>query len=170
MSSIHVCALSRISETAEAIGAKTLVTLINVNTKVERPARIAPDNHLFIGMSDILKPEDGHILPSETHVEQLLDFVCYWDRQAPLLIHCYAGVSRSTAAAFISTCALKPDMDEMALALLIRHRSPTATPNAKLVEIADRSLGRNGRMRDAIQVIGRGADCFEGVPFKLEVG
>jgi predicted protein tyrosine phosphatase len=170
MSSIHVCALSRISETAEAIGATSLVTLINVNTKVERPACITPENHLFIGMSDITTHQDGHILPAETHVEQLLDFARSWDRRAPLLIHCYAGVSRSTAAAFIAACALKPERDESELAELIRQRSPTATPNAKLIEIADQILGRRGRMSAAIDAIGRGSDCFEGVPFSLEVG
>ena len=169
MSFIHVCALSRIAETADAIGAKSLVTLINVNTKVERPACIAPENHLFIGMSDITAHQEGHILPAETHVLHLLDFARAWNRRAPLLIHCYAGVSRSTAAAFIAACALKPEQDEAELAQLIRQRSPTATPNAKLVEIADQILNRNGRMSAAIEAIGRGADCFEGVPFRMEI-
>jgi len=170
VSSIHVCALSRIAETAEAIGAASLVTLINVNTKIERPACIAPENHLFIGMSDITTHQDGHILPAHAHVLQLLEFARAWNRRAPLLIHCYAGVSRSTAAAFIAACALTPDRNEAELAQLIRQRSPTATPNARLVEIADQILSRHGRMSAAIAAIGRGADCFEGVPFGVDVG
>lgn len=170
MSSIHVCALSRISQTAEEIGAGSLVTLINVGTPLTRPSVIAPERHLFIGMSDILADQDGHILPADTHVQALLTFVRAWNRAQPLLIHCYAGVSRSTAAAFVSACALMPERDEAELAQLIRERSPSATPNLKFVSIADAVLGREGRMIAAIEAIGRGEDCFEGVPFRLEVG
>lgn len=170
MPDIHVCPLSRIEEIAAASGAKTLLTLINAKTTVTRPRSIAPERHLFIGVSDIVDPLDGHILPAEAHVAQVLDFAGAWDRVAPLLIHCWAGVSRSTAAAFMSACALKPEADEAALAREIRLRSPTATPNARLVAIADDMLGRKGRMVDAVRAIGRGVDCFEGAPFHLEIG
>ncbi len=72
------------------------VTLINASTVVERPATIATDRHLFIGVSDITAAMDGHILPAEDHVGRLLGFVKGWDRQHPLVIHCWAGISRST--------------------------------------------------------------------------
>ncbi len=169
MSSIHVCALSRIETTAPAIGARSLISLINAQTPVPRPACVPEDRHLFLGVSDITQPLDGHILPGEDHVRALLAFVRAWDRAAPLLIHCYAGVSRSTAAAFVAACALAPERDERALARLIRARSPTATPNIRLVETADRLLRRGGRMTDAVAEIGRGADCFEGAPFSLSM-
>ena len=87
----------------------------------------------------------------------------------PVLIHCYAGVSRSTAAAFIAACALNPTRDEAEIARAIRAASPTATPNARLVAIGDSMLERGGRMSAAIEGIGRGEECFEGVPFALEL-
>ena len=31
-------------------------------------------------------------------------------------------------------------------------------------------LGRQGRMVEAVQSIGRGAEAFEGVPFALDIG
>ena len=170
MPDIHVCPLSRIHDLTEATGARTLVTLINVNTPVKRPPSIEAARHLYIGVSDIVDALDGHVLPAEAHVGRLLGFVRDWDRAAPLLIHCWAGVSRSTAAAFISACLLRPERDEAEFARLIRERSPTATPNAKLVALADDMLNRRGRMVDAVRAIGRGADCFEGVPFRLEIG
>jgi predicted protein tyrosine phosphatase len=169
MPAIHVCALSRIETTAHAIGARSMVSLINAQTPVPRPACVPAENHLFIGLSDITEPRDGHILPGEDHVRDLLAFARAWDRAAPLLIHCYAGVSRSTAAAYIAACALRPELDERALARLLRERSPTATPNIRLVETADRLLRRGGRMAMAIAEIGRGADCFEGAPFSLSM-
>ena len=109
------------------------------------------------------------MLPVEMHVHALLDFVRMWDRAQPLLIHCYAGVSRSTAAAYAAACALTATRDEPKLAGQLRQLSPTATPNARIVALADDLLGRGGRMIAAIERIGRGAECFEGVPFRWEI-
>jgi predicted protein tyrosine phosphatase len=96
-------------------------------------------------------------------------FVGRWDQAAPLLIHCFAGVSRSTAAAFIAACAVIPHRDEAEIALAVRRNSPTATPNPRLVALADKMLGRKGRMIAAIARIGRGVECSEAIPFALEL-
>jgi predicted protein tyrosine phosphatase len=170
MPRIHVCSLALIGETVEETGARSLVTLLNSGTRVVRPKPIAPERHLYIGVADIVEDAPGHILPADSHVRELLDFVGSWDRAAPLLIHCFAGVSRSTAAAFISVCALAPRRDEAEIAQALRAASPTATPNPRLVALADAVLGRAGRMSRAIEEIGRGQECFEGAPFALEIG
>jgi predicted protein tyrosine phosphatase len=169
MPSIHVCSLSRLHDTVRAVDASHVVTLINVNTVVERPPTVGEDRHLFIGVSDITAPMDGHITPGEEHVGRLMRFVSAWDQARPMVIHCWAGVSRSTAAAFISACMLRPDRDEAEIAREIRRLSPSATPNARLVALADAALRRDGRMSAAVEAIGRGADCFEGTPFVLNV-
>ncbi len=168
MPSLHVSSLSRLHETVAATKARHVVTLINVNTVVERPSSILPDRHLFIGVSDIVDAMDGHIVPGEEHVLRLMEFVKRWDRSSPLVIHCWAGISRSTAAAFITVCTLDPSRDEFELAKTLRSASPSATPNARLVAIADRILERDGRMVAAIAGIGRGADAFEGTPFCIQ--
>jgi predicted protein tyrosine phosphatase len=169
MPRIHVCSLLRVEEIVRESGARTLVTLIDSGMPVARPAAIAAGNHLFVGISDIIEPIDGHVLPRATHIEEFLSFVRRWDRSAPIVIHCYAGVSRSTAAAFIAACALAPERSEQDFATRIRHASPTATPNQRLVALADAALARNGRMVAAIDAIGRGVDCCEGVPFALDL-
>ncbi|MFN3497261.1 MAG: tyrosine phosphatase family protein, partial [Pannonibacter indicus] len=128
---------------------------------------IAADNHLVLGFNDIVDPVEGLVPPGEVHVSSLLGFVQDWDKSAPLVIHCWAGISRSTAGAFITACALTPDADEAELASVLRARAPSATPNARLVAIADRMLARDGRMIEAIRAIGRGADAFEGTPFEM---
>lgn len=170
MPRIHVCALSKIEETVRDSGARSMVTLINPAYQVARPSAIEPARHLHISVSDIVEPMDGHVAPDVAHVMSLLSFVRAWDRADPLLIHCYAGVSRSTAAAYVAACALRPERCEIETAQILRALSPTATPNARIVAIADDLLGRNGRMTRAIADIGRGADCFEGVAFSLEIG
>lgn len=171
MPAIHVCSLARLPATVAEVGASHIATLINSATVVERPASIAPDRHLFLGMSDITAPLDGHVLPEAAHIERLLAFIDDWgrDRAQPLVIHCWAGVSRSTAAAFIGACMLAPDTPEDVWAQQVRERSPTATPNALLVRLADDLLARRGRMVDAIARIGRGAECSEGAPFRLDL-
>jgi predicted protein tyrosine phosphatase len=108
-------------------------------------------------------------LPGAAHLERLLGFVRAWNRAEPMVIHCFAGVSRSTAAAYIAACALEPGRDEFVLAKAIRAASPTASPNSRLVALADEALGRRGRMNEAIATIGRGEVCFEGTPFTLEL-
>ncbi len=170
MPRIHVCSLALIGETVERTGARSLVTLLNPDTPVVRPLAIAPERHLYIGVADIIEESPGHVLPAHSHLRELLEFVAAWDREAPLLIHCFAGVSRSTAAAYVSACALAPQRDEAEIAQVLRAASPTATPNALLVALADAALGREGRMRRAIESIGRGAECSEGIPFALEIG
>ncbi|TCR61233.1 tyrosine phosphatase family protein [Bosea sp. BK604] len=169
MPTLHVSSLSKLHETVAAVRASHVVTLINANTVVERPLGISAERHLFIGMSDIVAPMDGHILPGEEHVDRLLRFVREWDCAAPIVIHCWAGISRSTAAAYITACALRPDRDEAEIALALRGASPSATPNARLVAIADQILRRGGRMKQAIESIGRGADAFECTPFRVDL-
>ncbi len=166
---IHVCSLSRLHDTVEETGARHIVTLINEGTPVARPRSVEAGNHLFLGMNDIVQPLEGYIAPGEEHVGQLLRFVQRWDRANPLVVHCWAGISRSTAAAFVTVCALNPRRDEDMLATRIREMSPEATPNLRIVTIADRLLGREGRMVRAIEGIGRGREAYEGPPFRLDL-
>ncbi len=169
MPRLHVCSLAQVGDTVARTGARSLVSLLSPETAIPRPTDIAPERHLHLAVSDIVVPVPGQVLPERTHLDEFLGFVLAWDRAEPMVIHCWAGVSRSTAAAYIAACALKPERDEFAIARALRAASPTATPNARLVALADSALSRNGRMNDAIAEIGRGEECFEGTPFTLEL-
>jgi predicted protein tyrosine phosphatase len=164
---IYVAPLSRVESTIAEAGVGHLVTLINGETPVARPDCIPPDRHLKLAMNDICEPQPGLVCPTGVHVQTLVEFALDWDRQQPLLIHCWAGISRSTAAAFISLCALNPDTDERKLAVALREASPTAYPNRRLVALADETLGRGGRMMAAVESIGRGEFAEEGRVFSL---
>jgi predicted protein tyrosine phosphatase len=166
---IHVCSLARLHDTVEETKASHIVTLLKDRHLISRPNGIAADRHLILGLDDICEPIDGFVCPAEEHVTDLIDFVRGWDRDAPMVVHCYAGISRSTAGAFISACALNPRRDEATIAWSIRHASPTAMPNRRLVSLADRLLGREGRMLAAIEAIGPGIGAFEGHPFRLDL-
>lgn len=169
MPHVHVCPLSQIEATVNASGASHLVSLINHDTPVPRPASISAKNHLFLGINDIVQPTDGLIAPAEEHVRELVAFVSDWDRRRPMVVHCFAGISRSTAAAFITVCALKPERSEADIARRMRAASLIAYPNARLVAFGDHVLGRGGRMVAAIEAIGRGEMAYENTPFALAV-
>jgi predicted protein tyrosine phosphatase len=166
---IHVCSLARLHDTVAQTRASHVVTLLRTVDLVERPRSVAAGNHLILGMDDISVPIDGYTHPAEEHVVELVDFVRRWDRRAPLVVHCYAGISRSTAGAFVTACALNPTRDETQIAWAMRRASRTATPNARIVAIADRLLQRKGRMVRAVETIGSGASAFEGEPFRLDL-
>ena len=166
---LYVCPLTKVVETVRATGARSLVTILTAGAASARPSEIAPPRHLRLAVSDIDVPTDGHVLPGAEHIERLLAFLHDWDRAQPLVIHCYAGVSRSPAAAFIGACALSPARCELEIARALRRASPHATPNRRFVALADRMLARQGRMIEAVTSIGRGADCFESKPFAMEL-
>jgi predicted protein tyrosine phosphatase len=166
---IHVCSLARLHSTVETTGARHVVTLLGVEDRIDRPHGVTEGNHLFLRMHDISEPRDGHVAPGAAHVQNLVTFVRGWDRTAPLVVHCWAGISRSTAAAFVTVCTLNPNRDEREIAWAIRRASPTATPNSRIVTFADSMLNRRGRMVAAIEEIGRGTLAEEGVPFRLDL-
>jgi predicted protein tyrosine phosphatase len=166
---IHVCSLAALPDTVKATGASHVLTVMANVDQVQRPESVLPANHLKVQMDDITEQIDGFVAPCDLHIEQVLNFVRGWDRDAPLVVHCYAGISRSTASAFAAVCALNPDRDETEIAKKIRAASPIASPNRRIVGLADRALGRNGRMLRALDEMGPGAMMVEGRPFVIEL-
>ena len=166
---IHVCSLARLHDTVRDTGARHIVTLIKDVSLVHRPATIAAENHLLLDMDDIVDQIDGYVAPAEEHVGDLLRFVRRWDRSTPLVVHCYAGISRSTAGAFVTACALNPNRNEAMIARAIRDASPTAAPNLRIVTHADKLLGRDGRMIAAVREIGPGMAAYASEPFRIDL-
>ncbi|HEV7599481.1 MAG TPA: protein-tyrosine phosphatase family protein [Bradyrhizobium sp.] len=166
---IHVCSLAALPETVKVTGASHILTVMANVDQVQRPASILEANHLRVSMDDITEHIDGFVAPSDIHIEQVLNFVRSWNRSAPLVVHCYAGISRSTASAFAAACALNPHRDEISIARQIRQASPSAWPNRLIVSLADNALGRKGRMLRALDEMGPGNMTIEGRPFQVDL-
>jgi predicted protein tyrosine phosphatase len=166
---IHVCSLAALPSTVKATGASHVLTIMANVDQVQRPVSVLPTNHLKVQVDDITEEIDGFVAPSSAHIEQVLNFVRGWDRRAPLVVHCYAGISRSTASAFATVCALNPHRDESAIARQIRAASPMAAPNRLIVSLADKALGREGRMLRALDEMGPGSLTTESRPFRLDL-
>jgi predicted protein tyrosine phosphatase len=165
--SIHVCSFGAVAETVLQHKASRLLTCLHDDFLLETPELIKPHDHLRLVMHDIAEPLPEHVAPNEDHIAQIIDFALTWGGEGPMVVHCWAGISRSTAAAFTALCAINPDASERAIAVAMREASPTAYPNRLIVRLADRALGRDGRMVSAIEAIGRGVVAGEALPFSL---
>src|SRR5882724_3220886 len=166
---LHVCSLAALPDTVKATGASHILTVMANVAQVQRPESVLEANHLRVQMDDITEHMDGLLAPSDAHIEKVLNFVRSWDRSAPMVVHCYAGISRSTASAFAAACMLNPHRDEVSIARQIRAASPIASPNRLIVSLADKALGREGRMLRALDEMGPGSMIVEGRPFRIDL-
>lgn len=161
--------LQEVAALCEAHRPSHLVTWLSPPAAApEIAAAFAPEQRLLLASHDIAVPTEGMQAPTAADVALLLAFAGAWEGERPMLVHCWAGVSRSTAAAFVIACA-RSSRSEQELARALRQASPGATPNALIVRHADALLGRDGRMAAAIADIGRGAEVSLGAAFELQL-
>lgn len=162
-----VCPLSQVHAVIAARSPSHLVTLMDPLSLIGTPPGMAPERHLKLGVNDVIDETEGRVCPDEGAVERIVAFGRGWDRSAPMLVHCWAGISRSTAAAFVVACEKNPGVAEMEIAAAMRRASARAHPNPRIVALADDLLGRQGRMVEAILAIGPGEFAQENEPFEL---
>lgn len=153
--SVYICNLADMPRHVSALSASHLISIITPGEMPATPCGIHPDNHLQVGCHDIIEPYPGAVHPGDSHVEAVIAFAQQWDRRAPLVVHCWAGVSRSTAAALTVAC-VHCNTSELAIAKRLRGAAPHAQPNELIVAIADRLLNRKGALIAAVQSIGFG--------------
>lgn len=110
-----------------------------------------PHSRLELRFHDVIESHPGWIAPERWDVERLLDFGRDLSRErgAHLLVHCHAGVSRSTAAATLVLAQSRPDSPaEEALQTVVQLR-PRAWPNLRILELGDALLARRGEIVEA---------------------
>ena len=98
----------------------------------------------MLRFDDISVPMDGYVEPNEQHIEAALKFAfrIAKDTGGSILIHCHAGISRSSAIALaIIAQRLGPGKEKEAVKLLEKI-NPNCRPNKSLVWMTDEILGR----------------------------
>ena len=167
---VLVTPLSAVEETIRRYKPSYMITLLSPDHMIETPAGIDPAQHLKVGVNDVADASLSDVPPGEKHVNELLRFSRQWDTKAPILVHCWAGVSRSMAAAYTILCDRIGPGKEHEIAQAMRARAPHAFPNPLIVRYADKVLGRDGRMIAGADGIGRGVIVAEGecVEFPLD--
>jgi predicted protein tyrosine phosphatase len=166
MTSILISPFSALEDTVRRHRPSHLVTLM-VEPFVETPKAVHPERHLRLEIHDIVEPAEGSVAPASTHIEDMLAFAKDWDRTAPILVHCWAGISRSTAAAYILLCDLHGPGHEDRIAQALRLHAPHAQPNPLMIRHADQLLSRQGRMIAAVNAMGVPRPSWQGEVVEL---
>lgn len=169
MPAIYVCPKSKVPHSVERLRPSHLITLLDPHDDMPTPEDFPGHRHLRLGMHDIAIDRPEYTAPDELHVRELIAFTKDWDRAQPMLIHCWAGISRSTASAFTVACMFSAPGRERDIALRLRSAAAHAQPNPRIVALADALLGRDGRMVDAIDAMGPAQVVFEGRLFALHL-
>jgi predicted protein tyrosine phosphatase len=118
-------------------------------------AAYAPHKRLTLRFDDIIDPAPGMLLPEREHIEKLLSFgeglaTAGGDPLSHLLVHCHAGISRSTASMTILLAEAWPDREADELFDHVREIRPQAWPNSLMISLADDLLGRGGELNAAL--------------------
>ena len=166
MSRLLIAPFSALEETVRRHRPSHLLTLL-VEPFVPTPQTIHPDRHLRLSVHDIIEPAPGSVAPDSGHIADLIAFGKTWDRTDPFLVHCWAGISRSTAAAYIVLCDLHGPGHEERIARALRFHAPHAQPNRLMIRHADLLLGRGGRMVAAVETMGEARMVSEGEVVEL---
>src|SRR5947207_8349778 len=104
MPCLLVSPLSSLPGVLKARQPSHLVSLLSPEHMIPTPPGFPALLHLKLRVNDIIDPAMGTAPPTREHVESLLLFARGWDARQPLLIHCWAGISRSMASAFAILC------------------------------------------------------------------
>ena len=115
---------------------------------------------LELRFHDVIEETPGMVMPREEHVRALLafgrDLLAEPPQDAHLLVHCHAGISRSTASMALILAQGRPDVPaEAILAEVLRIRDK-AWPNLRILEMGDAMLGRGGTLPAAAHALYRG--------------
>jgi predicted protein tyrosine phosphatase len=151
--SLAICGMSELPKVMAQFAPTHIVSVTDPNDgSLDFPEAVTVlrlafwDIHVIDGMvAKVLSARDRDGYPNEDHAQAILHFGRQLPAGARVLIHCFAGVSRSTAAAYLLLCQHMRG-EEHAAFELIKTIRPTAQPNRLIVKFGDRLLGAEKRM------------------------
>ena len=120
-------------------------------------AGFPPHRRLALRFHDIIDPAPARLPPSRADVERLLAFASELSERPDghLLVHCHAGVSRSTAATALILAQAHPERTAEEVLEAVARLRPRAWPNLRMLELGDALLGRDGKIVGAAAAIYR---------------
>lgn len=122
------------------------------------------ERRLKLHFHDVIEPMPGWIAPERWDVELLLAFGRKLTQSAEtasqangthLLVHCHAGLSRSTASAILLLAQSYPSKPAHDIVGQIIRLRPQAWPNLRIIELGDALLGRDGEIIASVSMLYR---------------
>jgi predicted protein tyrosine phosphatase len=153
---LTICGLTELGSFQNAAVTHVLSILDPGHPEPHDFAAYGPHKRLTLYFDDVIEPAPGLLPPQPHHIATLLQFgkglaAAEDDPLSHLLVHCHAGVSRSTASMATLLADARPTMNEDELFAHIREIRPQAWPNSRMVAIADDLLDRGGRLIAALR-------------------
>lgn len=152
---ITICGIPELGEHCAAGVTHVLSILGPTTPDPPELAAFAPHQRLILRFHDVIVSQPDQLGPTREDVERLLAFGREVGEipEAHLLVHCRAGVSRSTAAAALILMQANPEWSARAALDAIAALRPRAWPNLLMLELGDTLLGRNGEIAAAVGAI-----------------
>lgn len=150
---ITICGIAELGEHCEA-GVTHVLSILDPHWPDPEAFHDFPPHHReALRFNDVIAPTPGIVAPDEEHVAKLLSFgrdVEVAGELAHLLIHCHAGISRSTASAALLLAQEDPSRLAPEIFEEIAQLRPRAWPNLALLELGEAALGRPGEFTGAV--------------------
>jgi predicted protein tyrosine phosphatase len=108
-----------------------------------------PHSRATLRFHDAIEPDPRIVLPQRADVDAILTFGREAAEAGGLLVHCHAGISRSTAATLMILAQAHSHEAEEELADRLLQARPQAWPNSRMIAFADELLDRRGRLTAA---------------------
>ena len=109
---------------------------------------------LELRFHDVIEAAPDVQPPREEHVEALLafgrDLMAEPREDAHLLVHCHAGISRSTASMVLILAQAMPDRPAAEIVAEVLRIREKAWPNLRIIQLGDILLNRRGALVAAV--------------------
>ena len=139
---LTVCGKNQVRKVVKRFAATHLLSLVDPEDRMPTPHRIARENHLSVKFDDVEEP-DLPYAPTAPDIEQIIRWIDRLPDNARLVIHCTAGVSRSTAVAFALLCQC------FGVERRLLEIRPQASPNALITAFLDDLFEMKGQLHSA---------------------
>jgi predicted protein tyrosine phosphatase len=141
-------------------GASHVLSILDPATPVpEAFGSFGEHEKLELRFDDIIDDTPGLIAPQPMDVERILafgrDLLAEPPLTAHLLVHCHAGISRSTASMALIIAEALPDAPAAVIMERLHSIREKAWPNLRIIEFGDALLGRNGTLVAAASALHR---------------
>jgi predicted protein tyrosine phosphatase len=145
--SITICGLEELPGHCQ-VGVSHVLSILDPEWPVpEAFGAFGEHAKLELRFHDVIEEHGDEVIPPQPeHVGELLAFGRHLQTGAHLLVHCHAGVSRSTASMALILAQACPDVPGAVIFEQVLTIRPRAWPNLRIVELGDALLGRNGAL------------------------
>jgi predicted protein tyrosine phosphatase len=142
-----VCSKSQVHKRVAQVGATHLITMLDPDDRIYKPQSIPIENHLFMRFEDCEFPDNPRA-PTLEQCRRILDFGARLPADSVVVVHCFAGLCRSTAAGLALWLQRNGVTDHRGAREWLADDRPQAMPNLLMAQHFDQLLDLNGHLVD----------------------